>query len=252
MFNINKNSSVEQLQLLLKSTINKSLDYMPKSFNDEQLKAFDVFKKRIYLEEIIEKSVSFNKSLNFETENKNLYIVKNVEELVNIFKLRSEIYTRLNYNNEFPEIIEGLNFDKYDVNSAIIYNKTDKLITGTCRLIFDSEKKLPIEEKLDLDYIRDDFNAIAEVSRLTIKHQKEGLSLDFKNLTQGIYAILKQNNQDATISVISKEHFKLYSKFGGFNIEKELNSYGHLNKTFVITSWDISKISKFFQKAFLK
>lgn len=150
MFNINKNSSVEQLQLLLKSTINKSLDYMPKSFNDEQLKAFDVFKKRIYLEEIIEKSVSFNKSLNFETENKNLYIVKNVEELVNIFKLRSEIYTRLNYNNEFPEIIEGLNFDKYDVNSAIIYNKTDKLITGTCRLIFDSEKNYQLKKNLIL------------------------------------------------------------------------------------------------------
>ncbi|RXJ87119.1 hypothetical protein [Arcobacter sp. CECT 8985] len=252
MFNINKNESIEQLQLLIQSKINNSLEYMPKSFNEQQLKALELFNNRLFLEEVVEKTVKFNKDLNFENNNKNLFIIKSVEDLINVYKLRSEIYTKLNYNKEFPEIIEGLNFDNYDKNSAIIYTKTENTITSTCRLIFDSERKLPIEEKIDLDYIRKQYKNIAEVSRLTIKHNKNSLNLDFKNLTQGIYLIIKQNNINGTISVISKEHYKLYSKFGGFNIEKELTSYGELNKIFIITSWDISKISKFFQKAFLR
>lgn len=85
-----------------------------------------------------------------------------------------------------------------------------------------------------------------------IINNNSGLNLDFKKLTLGIYLVLIQNDLKATISVISKDHFKLYSKFGGFKIEKDLSSYGKLNSNFVITSWDISNVSKFFKKAFLK
>ncbi|AXH10272.1 hypothetical protein CP960_04895 [Malaciobacter halophilus] len=251
MFNINKNSSLEQLQVLLTQNVSRGLEYLPQEFKKEQLKAFETFKKRVFLETIIDKTISFNKSLNFETEQNSLHLALSAEELLNIFKLRSDIYTKLNYNSEFPEIIEGLNFDKYDQNSAIIYTKTDNFISGTCRLIFDSKKKLPIEEKLNLNYLKHKHKNIAEVSRLIINNNS-GLNLDFKKLTLGIYLVLIQNDLKATISVISKDHFKLYSKFGGFKIEKDLSSYGKLNSNFVITSWDISNVSKFFKKAFLK
>ena len=118
-------------------------------------------------------------------------------------------------------------------------------------MIFDSDKKLPIEEKLDLSSIRNKFQNIAEVSRLMVKKEQKGLNLDFKHLTLGIYNIITNNNLDASISVILKEHFRLYGKFGGFNIEKELESYGNLNAPFIITSWNPYEVSNFFRKAFL-
>lgn len=146
MFNINKNSSLEQLQVLLTQNVSRGLEYLPQEFKKEQLKAFETFKKRVFLETIIDKTISFNKSLNFETEQNSLHLALSAEELLNIFKLRSDIYTKLNYNSEFPEIIEGLNFDKYDQNSAIIYTKTDNFISGTCRLIFDSKKSFQLKK----------------------------------------------------------------------------------------------------------
>ena len=48
-----------------------------------------------------------------------------------------------------------------------------------------------------------------------------------------------------------EEHFALYSKFGGFEKKALLTSYGALDKPFVITSWDITKVSTFFEKLFL-
>ncbi len=179
-------------------------------------------------------------------------MVSSVKELIQIFMLRSKIYKKLNYNSEFPDLIEGLNFDFYDKNSAILYIKKDQVITGTCRLIFDSDKKLPIDKNYSLDYLRVDEKKISEVSRLIIEHQNAGLSQEFKLLTKGIYYVIKQNNLDFSISVIKEEHFKLYRRFGGFDIEEKLNSYGHLDNSFVITSWDILKISIFFKKLFLE
>ncbi len=157
----------------------------------------------------------------------------------------------MGYQKEFPDSLPNMNFDFYDLNSAIIYNLTNNEITATCRLIFDSDKKLPIEEKLDLSSIRNKFQNIAEVSRLMVKKEQKGLNLDFKYLTLGIYNIITNNNLDASISVILKEHFRLYGKFGGFNIEKELESYGNLNAPFIITSWNPYEVSNFFRKAFL-
>lgn len=118
-------------------------------------------------------------------------------------------------------------------------------------MIFDSDKKLPIEEKISLPKLRNDYNKILEVSRLIIKQEKSGLNLDFKNLTKGTYFILLQNDMDLAVSVIKNEHFKLYSKFGGFEIEQEVKGYGELKSDFIITSWKYKEISNFFEKAFL-
>ena len=172
--------------------------------------------------------------------------------MLKIFRLRSEVYREINYNNEFPDIINGLNFDDYDENSAILYTKIDDIVTGTCRVIFDSDKKLPIDSHFSLDYLRLQHKDIAEVSRLTVKHSNIGLNQEFKWLTRGVYLITIKNSIRKTVSALKSEHFKLYSKFGGLKIEKKFDIYGELPNISIITLWDASQISNFFKKAFLE
>ena len=202
--------------------------------------------------QIINSAIEFNKKLIWENSSKNLYLATTAKEFIEIFKLRSEIYTELKYDNEFPDMIKGLNFDDYDENSAILYTKVDGIVTGTCRVIFDSDKKLPIDSHFSLDYLRIKYFNMVEISRLSVKHDTVGLNQEFKWLTKGVYLISVKNSINKTVSVIKNEHFKLYSKFGGFHIEKELNTYGYLNKPFIITSWNILQVSNFFKRAFLE
>lgn len=251
MFNINKNNSLEQLQVLLAKNIEKKLDYMPESFNEQQIQALEIFQKRIYLEKIIDESITFNKKFVWENQNKNLNLANNAEDLVEVFKLRSEVYTSLNYQDEFPDTIEGLNFDDYDFNSAIFTYKNDGKITGTTRLIYDSNNKLPIEEKFSFDEMRKKYNTIGELSRLIVKNEKKGLGLEFKNLMAGIHNFFIANDIDMTFLVIVKEHYKLYTKFGGSSIIKEFDDYGNLGHGTMVLSWNPNEVSKFFKKAFL-
>jgi len=210
----------------------------------------EVSKKKLL--DIVRSTISFNKKLSWKNNSENLYIATTPKELLSIYKLRSDIYNKLNYNHEFPDIIKGLNFDLYDKTSAILYTKINNCITGTCRIIFDSKNKLPIDNNYSLDYMRIKNKQLGEVSRLIINNHNEGLNQEFKTLTQGVYSIILNNSISISLSVITNEHFKLYRKFGGFIIEKKLNTYGHINKPFIISSWDVSKVSNFFKKIFLK
>ena len=156
----------------------------------------------------------------------------------------------MNYNSEFIEKIEGLNFDEYDECSAILYSRRDT-ITGTCRLIFDSnDKKLPIDEKFSLDYLRNDKRILGEASRVIIKNI-EGLKPEFKLLTIDSYRVLSSYKMDI-VSVMTQEHLKLYKNFGGLNIEKKFQGYGTIDKEFFITLWQTSLISPFFKRVFLR
>ena len=230
---------------------NEAFTRLNNIFNNKEVE-FEYLKNTLIFERVLDEVITFNRKINWESTSTNLKLVTTAEEFIKICNLRSEIYGNLGYQKEFPDFLPNMNFDFYDLNSAIIYNLTNSEITATCRLIFDSDKKLPIEEKLDLSSIRSKFQNVAEVSRLMVKKEEKGLNLDFKYLTLGIYNIITNNNLDASISVILKEHFRLYGKFGGFNIEKELESYGNLNAPFIITSWNPYEVSDFFRKAFLK
>lgn len=230
---------------------NEAFSRLNNIFNNKQA-GFEYLRNTLIFERVLDEVITFNRKINWESTSTNLKLVTTAEEFIKICNLRSEIYGNLGYQKEFPDFLPNMNFDFYDLNSAIIYNLTNSEITATCRLIFDSDKKLPIEEKLDLSSIRSKFQNVAEVSRLMVKKEEKGLNLDFKYLTLGIYNIITNNNLDASISVILKEHFRLYRKFGGFNIEKELESYGNLNAPFIITSWNPYEVSDFFRKAFLK
>ena len=252
MFNINKNNTLEVLQQLVENNISQKLSYMPESFNEQQKGAIELFRKRIFLEKIVEESIAFNKKLIFPNENKNIHLATTAESLVEVFKLRSDVYSSLNYQDEFPDSIEGLNFDKYDSNAAILFYKVDKQITGTTRLIFDSTNKLPSEDKFSFNNQRDKYNTIGELSRLIVRKNTKGLGLEFKNIMGGIYHLFINNDIDITFLAIIKEHYKLYTKFGGSEIIFNSDNYGNLGHPVYILSWDPSQVSPFFKKAFLK
>ena len=208
------------------------------------------------LEEINKLSTTIKKIIEF---NQNLYrvgtlegvsLATTVKDLIEIFMLRSEVYQEMGYSNEFPELIKGLNFDEYDEVSAILYSKRGTTLTGTCRLIFDTDKKLPIDEKFSLDYLRNQKHNLVEASRVIIRNI-EGLKPEFKLLTIDSYRVLASYSMNA-VSVMTQEHTKLYRKFGGLSIEKRFEQYGTLNQEFFLTLWNTSKISPFFKRAFLR
>ncbi|WP_419678256.1 N-acyl amino acid synthase FeeM domain-containing protein [Aliarcobacter lanthieri] len=252
MFYINKNISLNQLQDLIKKNLYQREEYLPESFNSLQKQALEIFQKRIFLESILEDTISFNKKLFWEDKYKNLSLVKNAEELIEVFKLRSEVFLEINYDKECPDTIEGLNFDVYDKNSAIIFYKNNKEITATIRLIFDSDNKLPSESKYSFDDMREKYNCIGEISRNIVKNRGHGLNLEFKYLMCGIYNIFINNNIDIALSGIKQEHFKLFKKLGGVDIYKKMSSYGNLDIPFLIISYNPQNASNFFKKVFLE
>lgn len=249
--NINKNHTLEAFNQFVENSFHTNKNYLPDTFNKQQQEAIELFKKRIFLEKTIEETISFNKKLNFPNENKNLQLTTTAEELLDVFKLRSEIYTQINYQDEFPDTIEGLNFDKYDSNAAVIYCKYNKDVTATTRLIFDSEYKLPSEKKYSLDTFRKQYPIIGELSRLIVKKESKGLSLEFKNIMNAIYILFMNNDIDLTFLSIIKEHYKLYDKFGGSEIIYDFNQYGDLGHPVYLLSWNPSLVSPFFKRAFL-
>ena len=206
-------------------------------------------KKELFF--IIQKTLIFNESLSWGDSVKNVSLVSTIEELIKIYILRSQVYKKLNYDKEFPDAISGLNFDEYDEYSAIIFTKINGIITGTCRVIFDKDNTLPIDKNFSLGYLRQRNKKLAELSRLVVKNEKKGLQQEFKYLTKGAYLVMKKNEFSTLISVMVKEHFSLYDKFGGFKIEDEIKSYGSLGLPFIITSWEVSEITHFFKKVFL-
>lgn len=249
---LNKNISLNLLQDFVQQNIQKRVDYLPEKFYNEQKFALETFQKRIFLENIIEETISFNKKLSWNYENKNLCLIKTAEELIEVFKLRSEVYSQLNYQTEFPDLIEGLNFDVYDKSSAIIYYKNNREVAATIRLIFDSSNNLPTEEKCSFNEMREKYNTIGEISRNIVKNRGKGLNLEFKYLMCGIYNIFMNNDIDIAISTIKKEHLKLFEKLGGVEVFKELDSYGSFENQFFVISYNPSLASKFFKKVFLE
>jgi N-acyl-L-homoserine lactone synthetase len=227
---------------------------MPESFNKEQERAFELVRQRLFLEKTIEETIFFNRSLNFDNSNPNLKLTTSAEELIEVFKLRSDVYTDMGYQKEFPDAIEGLNFDKFDNSSAIVfYQKDNKEVTATCRLIFDSENKLPSEGKLSFDNIRNEHKIIGEISRNIVKSStsgKKGLNLEFKYLMAGMHNVFIHNEINMTLSGMKKEDYRMFSKFGGNEVIAEIESYGNLNQTSLVVSWDPSKASKFFKSIF--
>ena len=202
---------------------------MSEAFNEEQYQALMLFKNRLFLEEVIEESISFNKKLRFQDTNKNLGLITNAEELIEVFTLRSTVFSSLSYGKEFKDRIEYLNFDTHDKNSAIITYRKNKELSATCRIIFDQYNTLPSDTIYSFNTQRKSHNKLAEISRNVIKHTNKGLNLEFKYLMRATYNIFIDNEIGLYVFGIKKEHFKLFSKFGDIKIIKEISSYGSLD-----------------------
>lgn len=248
MININKNNVLNQLEEFLKT----NTDHFPNSFYKEQKKVLEFFNNKILFDQIIEESISFNKKLVWDNSNNNLQLTTTAEELIEVFKLRSTVFTDVNYQNEFPDTIEGLNFDIFDKNSAIIYYKNNHEVTASIRLIFDSVNKLPSEKSFSFDEFRKKHNCIGEISRNIIKYRGKGLNLEFKYLMCGIYNIFINNDIDIALCGIKEDHLKLFKKLGGVNIVEKIDSYGTLDTPCLIISYNPNEASSFFKKVFLK
>ncbi len=207
--------------------------------------------QRSELETTLYNTLVFNRKLRYAHSGGGALLAKKATDLLKIFALRHRVYARLGYDREFPPIIEGLNFDGFDGHSAVLFTRGSGTVTGTCRVIFDSDDKLPIDKNYSLDPLRREYGKLAELSRLVIDKPTKGLGKEFKHLTAGVYRIMLDNDADALVSVMSPEHYPLYRRFGGFEIKDSLPVYGTLQQPFVITAWDVSRISPFFRKIFL-
>ncbi len=199
----------------------------------------------------VTKTLHFNRQLQWDNAISDVRLVSTIEELIAVFALRSRIYKKMGYDLEFPDPVFGLNYDDFDTRSAILYTTSNGSVSGTCRVIFDTEAKLPIDKNYSLAYLRTNGNRLAELSRLMIEKETKGLGQEFRWLTKGVFHVMRQNHYDILVSVMVKEHFKMYERFGGFRMEEELPMYGNLSTPFIITSWKISEYSPFFKRIFL-
>ena len=233
---------------MTKLHLNKTDKELLATLNNYSIKANEnqVQKLALDLEEIL----NFQQSLKFPKV-ANIYLASNKKELIEIFTLRSRVYKQMGYDKEFPSFIEGLDYDNYDKSSAILYTKHNNKITGTCRVIFDSIKTIPLEKNFSFANFRKESKTLAELSRLIIEKQNNGLGQEPKLLTKGTYHLLKANNISTLVSVMKEENFRFYKNFGGFNKIYKFKTYGNLKEPFIVTSWEIADISKYFKRFFL-
>ncbi|MCV6608624.1 MAG: hypothetical protein OIF32_10455 [Campylobacterales bacterium] len=248
---VNRSETLQRFQDLIQENMGKTLSYMPKEFNEEQRYALELFKKRIFLEEVIEEAVAFNRKVIFNETKPSLKLTTTAEELIEVFKLRSQVYFEMGFHKTFPDLIEGLNFDVFDKTSAIVFYQKETEVTGTCRLIFDSPNELPLEHYYGLNEIRDEYKLIGEISRNTVKYRGQGLGLEFRYLMRGMCKLVLDNEMGLAVSVIKKENFKMFSKFGKVEILEELEEYGGLDDQFIVVSYNPVLVTKFLKKAFL-
>lgn len=180
----------------------------------------------------------------------NLFLATTENEILEIMKLRSKVFTQLDYNEEFPEEIEGLNFDDFDENSLVFAYRRKNQITGTMRVILDINQNLQSDEKVCLDSLRKE-NTLGELSRLAVALEFQKSGVEFKNLFSAAYQIAIKTNINKYILGILEEHKYMYEKFGNVQTLYEGN-YGEINLDCTIISWDVQNPSTYFQKIILK
>jgi hypothetical protein len=203
-------------------------------------------------ESFLSRIVEFNKRLNFELDESDVALATNKDDLLKIFQLRSEVYKQVGYSREFPDPIDGMSFDDYDLNSAILYVKKNGEVTGTCRLVFDSDKKLPSDKRVSYDPYRKRFGKIGEISKNIVKHDGTALNLEYKYLMRGLYYVFNKNEMDMTVSLIRRDHLRIFKNIGAVEVLQDVENYGGLSEDFILMSCDPSKPTRLFLKAFLK
>ena len=87
------------------------------------------------------------------------------------------------------------NFDEFDKNAAILFCSSNKKITATTRLIFDSPNHLPTENITSFEIIRNNYQKIAECDFLFLCMNSESVVNFFDFIIQnGLNSIVKNVN----------------------------------------------------------
>ena len=184
----------------------------------------------------------------------NLKFATTEAEILETMQLRSRAYTKLGYNRQFPEEINGLNYDDFDRNSLILISKFNEKITGTLRIVYDSIINLPSEKMIELNNLRKKYR-LAELSRLIVDPEfrsgnRENGSMPFNNLFAGTYWTFHLTHLNKYLMVMKNEHAARYLKFGGIE-NLGTTKYENLNQDSQILLWNPSQISKEFEEKIL-
>lgn len=248
----------------------------------------DLFSHRKNLEEMTEKTIieyekNINHAINSSTKkklmeilyystllnqetlfDKNLIGIANIakkpEEIIEIMKLRYNVYKELGYNKEFNTEIPGLDFDRFDKNSIFVIYSRNNEITATTRIIKDTVEGLLSEKKYDL---KTGFNEIrienwlehkkiAELSRTVIKPEYQKSGIEFRSMFSDLYNIGKSTDIGNYLMVMPKDMYHALYEKCGMEIIKEIENYGNIDKQSVIIKWDINNINPFFKRIILK
>lgn len=257
MVNIIKNKTLVEFENIIKNDFKKNYHIFPKELLKSEKEAMKVFKNRIQLEEIIDTTLKLNQSINWKSFNKNIKLVNYAEDLINVFKLRSDVYRPLGYLNEFLENIPGLNYDNYDKYSIILIGKENNKIIGTTRVILDSKLGLQSEKIPEFQEIYKNLRynnpnkRIVEGSRTVIDSNFRGSQI-LKYFFRSMYELYDELDIGVYTSCMLEEmNSKLYSNIG-FEILKKSSSYSNIEKEVVLLSWTKENLTPFFKRGILK
>ncbi len=192
----------------------------------------------------------------------NLHLVNTLDELLQIFNLRSMVFEEAGYLKEFPDKIEGLNYDEYDNNSLHMAYKRNNDITGSTRIIIPTMQNplLPtekyIKDKFSLSPLKEKHNnkqiPIAELSRTVIDPNYRVTGNEFKRMFAGLYEIAQMTDIGSYLLMMTHNMYEnLYSKCG-MEILDIVNNRGNIDKACIILNWEPENSSEFFKKVFLR
>ena len=75
---------------------------------------------------------------------------------------------------------------------------------------------------------------------------------EYKYLMRGLYYVFNKNEMDMTVSLIRRDHLRIFKNIGAVEVLQDVENYGGLSEDFILMSCDPSKPTRLFLKAFLK
>lgn len=217
---------------------------------------------RLDLDKIITQNQAFINSQDFKTHQltPEIEILTSSDDLIEMMKLRSEVFDPIpNFKKEFPDGQLGLNFDKFDKYSVNLGYKQDGKITGTVRIIMDSELGLQSEEVYNpiigfnklRQHHKSNGKSICELSRLAVD-PKARARKTFEQIlgASGLHAI--ENNIGTQLSSMAQKTYQLLLSKVGMTILKDIPNHGKINIPCYILDWSPANFTDHYKNRFQK
>jgi predicted GNAT family N-acyltransferase len=160
---------------------------------------------------------------NISPNNQNIKVIDSFDEFLQMSKLRSLVFSKVDgFNDEFPEEISGIQYDKFDKNSINLIYKIDKEVSGTLRVILNEKEGLQSQEYLP------EFNKnVCEFSRLasSIKYRDRHISTQLIN---ECFTISKSIGLEKIVALAEARLFKKSLTKLGFEKIETFDRYGKI------------------------